>query len=79
MCSKYCQHVECCRAARRNFWRLYPTSKGTIANMTRAMLVNHKSQRVRVNRVCPGRSPPHTCSTICFNSLTHTSGESFLG
>jgi NAD(P)-dependent dehydrogenase (short-subunit alcohol dehydrogenase family) len=33
---------------------LYPTSKGAIVNMTRAMAANHASQRVRVNCVCPG-------------------------
>ncbi|KAL2858499.1 putative tropinone reductase [Aspergillus pseudoustus] len=33
---------------------LYPTSKGAIVNMTRAMAANHASQGVRVNCVCPG-------------------------
>lgn len=42
---------------------LYPTSKGAIVNMTRAMAVNHASQRIRVNCVCPGmaRSVRHIC------------------
>lgn len=35
---------------------LYPTSKGAIVNMTRAMAANHASQRIRVNCVCPGKS-----------------------
>ncbi|KAH8810641.1 hypothetical protein F5884DRAFT_749050 [Xylogone sp. PMI_703] len=33
---------------------MYPTSKGAIINMTRAMAANHASDRVRVNCICPG-------------------------
>jgi NAD(P)-dependent dehydrogenase (short-subunit alcohol dehydrogenase family) len=33
---------------------LYPTSKGAVVNMTRAMAVHHAPQRIRVNCVCPG-------------------------
>ena len=33
---------------------LYPTSKGAIVNMTRAMASHHASQGIRVNCVCPG-------------------------
>lgn len=33
---------------------LYPTSKGAIVNMTRAMAVHHAPQGIRVNCVCPG-------------------------
>ncbi|KAH7127793.1 hypothetical protein B0J13DRAFT_645818 [Dactylonectria estremocensis] len=33
---------------------LYPTSKGAIVNMTRAMASNHASDRIRVNCICPG-------------------------
>ncbi|RSL67680.1 hypothetical protein CEP51_012621 [Fusarium floridanum] len=33
---------------------LYPTSKGAIVNMTRAMASNHAKDRIRVNCVCPG-------------------------
>ncbi|KAJ4204159.1 hypothetical protein NW759_014996 [Fusarium solani] len=33
---------------------LYPTSKGAVINMTRAMAANHASQRIRVNCICPG-------------------------
>lgn len=33
---------------------LYPTSKGAIVNMTRAMAVHHGAQGIRVNCVCPG-------------------------
>ncbi|KAJ6782982.1 hypothetical protein PWT90_10682 [Aphanocladium album] len=33
---------------------LYPTSKGAVVNMTRAMAANHGSDGIRVNCVCPG-------------------------
>jgi NAD(P)-dependent dehydrogenase (short-subunit alcohol dehydrogenase family) len=33
---------------------LYPTSKGAVVNMTRAMAVHHAAQHIRVNCVCPG-------------------------
>ncbi|KAJ3573578.1 hypothetical protein NP233_g2350 [Leucocoprinus birnbaumii] len=33
---------------------LYPTSKGAIINMTRAMAFQHAPQGIRVNCVCPG-------------------------
>jgi len=33
---------------------LYPTAKGAIVNMTRAMAVHHAQQGIRVNCVCPG-------------------------
>jgi NAD(P)-dependent dehydrogenase (short-subunit alcohol dehydrogenase family) len=33
---------------------LYPTSKGAIVNMTRAMAANHAKDGIRVNCVCPG-------------------------
>ncbi|KAK4539290.1 hypothetical protein LTR36_000816 [Oleoguttula mirabilis] len=33
---------------------LYPTSKGAIVNMTRAMASHHAPQGIRVNCVCPG-------------------------
>jgi NAD(P)-dependent dehydrogenase (short-subunit alcohol dehydrogenase family) len=32
----------------------YPTSKGAVVNMTRAMAANHAAQGIRVNCVCPG-------------------------
>ncbi len=32
----------------------YPTSKGAVVNMTRAMAVHHAPQGIRVNCVCPG-------------------------
>ncbi|ODA82996.1 hypothetical protein RJ55_01505 [Drechmeria coniospora] len=33
---------------------LYPTSKGAVVNMTRAMAAHHGPQGIRVNCVCPG-------------------------
>ncbi|KAM3542414.1 hypothetical protein ARSEF1564_004706 [Beauveria bassiana] len=33
---------------------LYPTSKGAVVNMTRAMAANHGQDGIRVNCVCPG-------------------------
>ncbi len=33
---------------------LYPTSKGAVVNMTRAMAVHHAKDGIRVNCVCPG-------------------------
>lgn len=36
---------------------LYPTSKGAVVNMTRAMAANHGKDGIRVNCVCPGKSP----------------------
>ncbi|OJJ81309.1 SDR family NAD(P)-dependent oxidoreductase [Aspergillus glaucus CBS 516.65] len=33
---------------------LYPTSKGAIVNMTRAMAAHHSPEGIRVNCVCPG-------------------------
>lgn len=33
---------------------LYPTSKGAVVNMTRAMAAHHATEGIRVNCVCPG-------------------------
>lgn len=33
---------------------LYPTSKGAVVNMTRAMAAQHAKEGIRVNCVCPG-------------------------
>lgn len=35
---------------------LYPTSKGAVVNMTRAMSTHHAADGIRVNCVCPGVS-----------------------
>jgi NAD(P)-dependent dehydrogenase (short-subunit alcohol dehydrogenase family) len=37
---------------------LYPTSKGAVVNMTRAMAAHHAEDGIRVNCVCPGVSRP---------------------
>lgn len=34
---------------------LYPTSKGAVVNMTKAMAAHHSKDGVRVNCVCPGK------------------------
>ena len=34
---------------------IYPTSKGAVVNMTRAMAANHAKDGIRVNCVCPGK------------------------
>jgi len=36
---------------------LYPTSKGAVVNMTRAMAAHHAPDGIRVNCVCPGVRP----------------------
>lgn len=46
---------------------LYPTSKGAIVNMTRAMAAHHAPMGIRVNCVCPG---------ICFHSNCRNCGLS---
>ncbi len=40
---------------------LYPTSKGAVVNMTRAMAAYHAQDGLRVNCVCPGVC--HACNT----------------
>lgn len=45
---------------------LYPTSKGAIVNMTRAMAAQHAGDGIRVNCVCPGVSTP-CLYTACAN------------
>lgn len=35
---------------------LYPTAKGAVVNMTRAMAAHHAKEGIRVNCVCPGVS-----------------------
>lgn len=47
---------------------LYPTSKGAVVNMTRAMAAHHAKDGVRVNCVCPGE--PLLC--FCFWGLVLT-------
>lgn len=42
---------------------LYPTSKGAVVNMTRAMAAHHAEDGIRVNCVCPG-----VCSLFLLSS-----------
>ncbi len=51
---------------------LYPTSKGAVVNMTRAMAANHGPDGIRVNCVCPGKSPPTPPTPLQF---THTATQ----
>ena len=43
---------------------MYPTSKGAVVNMTRAMAAHHGTDGIRVNCVCPGR-----CSDVVRKSF----------
>jgi len=43
---------------------LYPTSKGAVVNMTRAMAVHHAKSLIRVNCVCPGTLEPQQFQSI---------------
>jgi NAD(P)-dependent dehydrogenase (short-subunit alcohol dehydrogenase family) len=44
---------------------MYPTSKGAVVNMTRAMAAHHAGDGIRVNCVCPGESPiPGTAPAV---------------
>jgi NAD(P)-dependent dehydrogenase (short-subunit alcohol dehydrogenase family) len=47
---------------------LYPTSKGAVVNMTRAMAAHHAPDGIRVNCVCPGVSSfvwsPHIANLV---------------
>lgn len=49
---------------------LYPTSKGAVVNMTRAMAAHHGADGIRVNCVCPGVSMPCKFGVILL--LTNT-------
>lgn len=40
---------------------LYPTAKGAVVNMTRAMAAHHAKNGIRVNCVCPGVNWPGAC------------------
>lgn len=50
---------------------LYPTSKGAVVNMTRAMAANHADHRIRVNCVCPGTKTLSLISTKVLRLLTY--------
>lgn len=47
---------------------LYPTSKGAVVNMTRAMAAHHAESGIRVNCVCPG-----VCR--CLPYIIHSAAE----
>ncbi len=40
----------------------YVTSKGAINSLTRALALDHASEGIRVNAVCPARSTPRCCA-----------------
>jgi NAD(P)-dependent dehydrogenase (short-subunit alcohol dehydrogenase family) len=46
---------------------LYPTSKGAVVNMTRAMSAHHAIDGIRVNCVCPGVSSPRIFELASLN------------
>jgi NAD(P)-dependent dehydrogenase (short-subunit alcohol dehydrogenase family) len=54
---------------------LYPTSKGAVVNMTRAMAAHHASDGIRVNCVCPGVRYQSTIALliadVCSRCCTH--------
>lgn len=47
---------------------LYPTSKGAVVNMTRAMAAHHAEQGIRVNCVCPGVSTSFSFAILSFTA-----------
>ncbi|KYK58168.1 short-chain type dehydrogenase [Drechmeria coniospora] len=50
---------------------LYPTSKGAVVNMTRAMAAHHGPQGIRVNCVCPGTETPASRRRLPPSAWTH--------
>jgi NAD(P)-dependent dehydrogenase (short-subunit alcohol dehydrogenase family) len=52
---------------------LYPTSKGAVVNMTRAMAAHHAADGIRVNCVCPG-----VCSLFHLHNNGLTQGRCFI-
>ncbi|RDB30151.1 hypothetical protein Hypma_012358 [Hypsizygus marmoreus] len=66
---------------------LYPTSKGAVVNMTRAMAVHHAPMGIRVNCVCPGllytpmvaghEMPPEVREARRTGSLLQTEGNAW--
>ncbi|OAA68637.1 NAD(P)-binding domain protein [Niveomyces insectorum RCEF 264] len=51
---------------------LYPTAKGAVVNMTRAMAAHHGRDGIRVNCVCPGERFPHPTSSLLLAPLSLT-------
>ncbi|HXV23596.1 MAG TPA: glucose 1-dehydrogenase [Alphaproteobacteria bacterium] len=57
----------------------YCVSKGAVAQMTRAMALDHAHENIRVNCVCPGEiDTPMTASGIAHRGLTHEQGLKLL-
>ena len=53
----------------------YCASKGAVAQMTRAMAVDHARENIRVNCVCPGDiDTPMLAAGIAFRGMTHEQG-----
>ncbi|KAF4775004.1 2-(S)-hydroxypropyl-CoM dehydrogenase [Colletotrichum scovillei] len=60
---------------------LYPTSKGAIVNMTRAMAAHHAKDGIRVNCVCPGMlyTPMMYAGGMSEEARAARKGRSLLG
>jgi len=60
---------------------MYPTSKGAVINMTRAMAAHHGQSGVRVNCVCPGmvHTPMVSTSGMTPELRAERRARSFLG
>jgi meso-butanediol dehydrogenase / (S,S)-butanediol dehydrogenase / diacetyl reductase len=57
----------------------YCASKGAVAQMTRAMAVDHARDNIRVNCICPGDiDTPMLASGIAKRGMTHDQGIKFL-
>ncbi|ETS75429.1 hypothetical protein PFICI_12373 [Pestalotiopsis fici W106-1] len=60
---------------------LYPTSKGAVVNMTRAMAAHHSKDGIRVNCVCPGMlyTPMMYANGMSEETRAARKGRSLLG
>lgn len=57
----------------------YCASKGAVAQMTRAMAIDHAGDNIRVNCICPGDiDTPMLASGIAKRGMTHDQGIKFL-
>jgi meso-butanediol dehydrogenase/(S,S)-butanediol dehydrogenase/diacetyl reductase len=58
----------------------YCASKGAVAQMTRAMAIDHARDKIRVNCVCPGDiDTPMLASMFAADGMTHAEGLAALG
>jgi NAD(P)-dependent dehydrogenase (short-subunit alcohol dehydrogenase family) len=58
----------------------YCASKGAVAQMTRAMALDHAKDGIRVNCICPGDiDTPMLASGIARRGMTHEEGLKYLG